>query len=207
MKPILPRVHILTDINIQSIYTHYTLARMAFEAGRCAVQYRQKHFDPTIHLAELQAIAQMAKEKQAVLIINDYLELALQVEASGVHLGVEDTPLQTALNRLDKHQLIGATVHSFEEYDAISSLEIDYVGVGPVFGTTSKKTDLRPLGVDALREFCQLSKFPVIAIGNISPQNAEKVFHAGAYGVAILSAFVCAEHPTKIARQLLDIIK
>lgn len=180
---------------------------MAFDAGPVAVQYRQKNFVSERDEYEARLIADYAKENNGVLIVNDYLDLAIEWDASGVHLGATDAPLERAFAQMKKDKIIGATVHNMEEYAAAERFPLDYIGIGPVFGTTSKKSDLRPLGLEALAAFCAISKFPVIAIGNINVGNIGETLAAGAYGVAVLSAFVCAEYPFREARRMLEMME
>jgi thiamine-phosphate pyrophosphorylase len=102
---------------------------------------------------------------------------------------------------------IGVTVHNQAEYEAVAHLPIDYIGVGPVFGTTSKDTGLPPLGLSGLKYFCELSRFPVIAIGSINTINIRSVMDTGAYGVAVLSDFVLAESPEQKTKELLRLLQ
>ncbi|HHG84637.1 MAG TPA: thiamine phosphate synthase, partial [Bacteroidetes bacterium] len=141
----LPALHILTDTKIQSRFSHFELAKMAFAAGAVAVQYRNKSFDAGQDLEELRAIATLAQLEKKVLIINDDTELAFQVGAQGVHLGQEDGAIASARALLGPDAIIGATVHNLVELSALRGTSIDYIGLGPVYGTTSKVTGLPDL--------------------------------------------------------------
>jgi thiamine-phosphate pyrophosphorylase len=100
--------------------------------------------------------------------------------------------------------LVGATVHNQEELEALKGQRIDYIGVGPVFGTSSKDTGLPPLGLDGLARLCQLSDWPVIAIGSIGLEDVGRLKAAGAHGVAVISAFCLAEKPIAVAKAFLE---
>lgn len=179
---------------------------MAFSAGAVAVQYRNKSFDPQRDLDELKAIATLARQQKKVLIINDDAALAFQVGAQGVHLGQEDGSVDAARELLGPTAIIGATVHSHAELQGLSGASVDYIGVGPVYGTRSKVTGLPDLGLAGLSSLCQASPFPVIGIGSIRRDNAGAVLAAGAVGIAVISEFCTASQPHDIALQLLDIL-
>jgi thiamine-phosphate pyrophosphorylase len=142
-----------------------------------------------------------------LLIVNDNAELALQIGVRGVHLGREDGSIERARALLGSEAVIGATVHNLAELEALRGQSVDYIGVGPVFGTRSKETGLPDLGLEGLRELCGHSPWPVIGIGGIDLEGLRKVKQAGAYGCAIISAFCKAENPETSARQMLNILE
>ncbi len=200
------RIHILTDTHLQSRFSHYDLARMALEAGIPTLQYREKHFSPDRHKEELIQIARLVHRHGAQLFINDYVELAAEIGATGVHLGEQDTPIEEALRKLPAFSLVGATVHTLAYYQRIRHLPLAYVGVGPVFPTSTKDPGYPPLGIEGLRQFVEAITHPVIAIGGITPDRARELFSAvpGLHGVAVLSAYCTAEDPSQVARELLQ---
>lgn len=202
------RIHIITDTGQQSRYSHLSLAQMAIEAGIPTIQYRQKSFSREQHLAELQQIVRLARQHHVQLIINDYPDLAVETGATGVHLGENDTPLETVFHQLPPFVIVGATVHTLERYAAIRHLPIAYVGVGPVFETKTKDPGYPPLGIEGLRTFVEAISHPVVAIGGITVERARQLFEAipGLHGVAVLSAFCTAADPMAVARDLLAII-
>lgn len=200
------RIHILTDTHLQSRFSHYDLARMALEAGIPTLQYREKHFSPDRHKEELIQIARLVHRHGAQLFINDYVELAAEIGATGVHLGEQDTPIEEALRKLPAFSLVGATVHTLAYYQRIRHLPLAYVGVGPVFPTSTKDPGYPPMGIEGLRQFVEAITHPVIAIGGITPDRARELFSAvpGLHGVAVLSAYCTAEDPSQVARELLQ---
>lgn len=172
---------------------------MAWGAGACALQYRQKNFDRARDLPALQTLARIATLEGHCLIINDSVDLAFELQAQGVHLGQGDDDPYMAGQRLGAHAFIGATVHSHAELHALAGASIHYIGVGPVFGTRSKATGLPDLGLQGLAALCAASPWPVIAIGGISLDTVEEVLATGAHGVAVISAFCLAPNPRDIA--------
>lgn len=204
MFPSLPRLHVLSDTTVQNNYGHFALAQMAWEAGNVALQYRNKSFQRQRDLCELQAIAQLAKLQSNCLLVNDNASLAFELNAQGVHLGQGDGSPAIAAQQMGPNAIIGATVHSIAELNALAGMPISYIGVGPVFGTRSKSTGLPDLGLKGLAEICTASPWPVIAIGSIRLEDVEAIKAAGAYGVAVISAFCLAKDPTKVARLFLE---
>lgn len=202
------RIHVITDTSLQQGYSHLQLTQMAIEAGIPTVQYRQKNFQREKDLEELRAIIALARKHHIQIIINDYVDLAAELGATGVHLGESDMPVQEALKRLPAFALIGVTVHTLKHYEAVRKLPIAYVGVGPVFETHSKDPGYPPLGIEGLRAFVEAITHPVIAIGGITPERAKQLFEAipNLHGVAVLSAFCRAEDPVRVGRELTALI-
>ncbi len=198
------QLHILTDTTIQNRFTHLQLATFAKNANVTVLQYRNKNYNPILHYEELRSIAKILENSNTNLIINDLVDLAIELKC-GSHIGQEDMKPENALKMLDG-KILGVTVHNLQEYEAIQDLEVDYIGVGPVFGTSSKNTNLEDLGLKNLNAICKISKFPVIAIGNIQLNNLESVIGAGASGVAVLSAFCKAESPENEAIKFMDLL-
>lgn len=199
-------IHVLTDTVLQSRYSHLELARLAFAGGADVVQYRNKALQPGQIPAELREMALLSRMPHQKLVVNDNPALAAVVAADGVHLGREDASPDQARALLGIQAIIGATVHSIAELEALAGQPIDYIGVGPVFGTSSKNTGLPPLGLEGLAEICRRSPWPVIAIGSITRANAKSVIEAGAAGVAVLSDICCAENPQEAVEELRHIL-
>jgi thiamine-phosphate pyrophosphorylase len=205
----LGKLHLITDTTLQNRYSHAELTEMAFRAGAKTVQFREKNYKTQVHELQLKQAIQFAHQYDAQLIVNDYATLAIQFGAQGNHLGQDDTPPEEVINLrpLNVPFYIGVTVHNEAEYEAIAHLPLDYIGVGPVFGTSSKATGLPPLGLAGLKLFCKLARFPVIAIGNINATNIRSVMDTGTYGVAVLSEFVLAESPEQKTEELLRLLE
>ena len=200
------KLHIITDTGTQQKFSHFDLTKMAFEAGAHVVQYRRKGSLKRRDLAEVKKITRLPRHSFQKWVVNDHVELAKNVSADGVHLGKEDMEVEEARKILPESRIIGATIHSLSELEEIKGKPITYIGVGPVYGTTSKKMKLPPLGIEKFREICSSSPIPVIAIGSIQLNNVREVMAAGAHGVAILSAFCKAKNPKKCVQEFLQIL-
>jgi thiamine-phosphate pyrophosphorylase len=122
-------------------------------------------------------------------MVNDDIDLALVVEAHGVHLGQEDFPVKDARRILGKKMLIGCSVHTRDQAQAAEADGADYLGVGPIYESTTKMARA-PLGCDQLHEICRGVKIPVYAIGGITVHRCKEVIAAGASGVAVASGLL-----------------
>lgn len=199
-------LHFITEQNEN--YGHVQLAEMALRAGVRVIQYRRKQGGKRLMLAEAMQIKQLCQQHQALLIINDHLDLALAVGAKGVHLGQDDMPLDVARKLMGPAAIIGASVHSLEQARVAGQQGANYLGYGPVFATVSKDDAGAEKGVEALAGFCQQvanrAGLPVVALGGVNAANIQRVRRAGAQGVAIISAISHALDPAQAAFALLQ---
>lgn len=170
--------------------------RNAVEAGVNIVQYRSK-LDDTDHMLEEAMELKDICAGRAIFIVNDRVEVALLVGADGVHIGQGDTPYETARGLLGKDKIIGITVHDLKEAMLSEKEGADYLGVSPVFPTTTKKDAGSPCGVRLIREIKKHCKIPVTAIGGITLDNAQEVVSAGADAICAISAVVTSEDVQK----------
>ena len=191
----LGRLHVLTDEVLQSRWSHLDLARLAAEGGADAVQYRDKRSLPADQRVLVARSLRRALPVGVQLMVNDHPEVALAVGADGVHLGRDDPSPQSARRLLGPRFLIGGTANSLEEARRSFALDLDYLGVGPVFGTLSKASAPPALGLEAFGRIAGESPLPLIAIGGITPENLDAVLEAGAWGVAVLSGITCSDDP------------
>jgi len=143
---------------------------------------------------------QLCQSYSVPFIINDDIELACSIGADGVHVGQDDETASQVRQLIGENKLLGVSVHSVDEARLAIQDGADYVGMGPVFGTTSKTDAKKPAGVEEIiavkREFPQL---PIVGIGGITPENADQVWKAGVSGLAVISAIANA---TDIAKQV-----
>lgn len=138
------------------------------------------------------ALQQAAREVGALLIVNDRCDLAMAVDADGVHLGQEDLPITYARRLLGPDKIIGLSTHTVAQVREAVSGQPDYIGFGPIF-STSTKTDHDPVvGLKGLREVRALTRLPMFAIGGITVESSRDVMAAGANGVAVISAILKA---------------
>jgi thiamine-phosphate pyrophosphorylase len=160
----------------------------ALAAGVRVVQHRDKHADTAVMIEEARTLRRICRE--ALFLINDRVEVALAVDADGVHLGQEDLHYREARRLLGEQKIIGITVNTVEQALEAASLGADYLGVSPIFATQTKLDAGEPAGLNLLREIrCRVS-LPLIAIGGITLNNAPDVIAAGADSICAISAVV-----------------
>ena len=200
-------LHVLTDTVLQSRHTHADLARMAVAGGADAVQYRQKSGDTRGMIETARAMCDICAESGVPLIVNDRVDVALAVEADGVHLGQDDFPVALARNILGAGRVIGVSAGNLDEARQGISDGADYVGFGPIFPTGSKSDAGDAQGLEALADFARAVRAPVIAIGGIGADNAAGVVRSGAHGIAVISAVCCQADPEAATRNLGSLIR
>ena len=169
------------------------------------MQYRRKHGSDGLRLQEAQQLAQLCRAHNALFIVNDRIDLALLVNADGVHLGQEDLPQHEARRLLGNEKLIGRSTHALAQLEAAQQEGADYAGVGPVFATATK-ADRQPAGLNWVKEACAAARIPWFAIGGITATTLPRVREAGAQRVAVVSAIMASEDPASASRQLLDLL-
>jgi thiamine-phosphate pyrophosphorylase len=201
------RLHLLTDSRIQSRWSHPELTGMACAGGAEVVQYRRKDASTLVMLREAAVLHEICRRRGVRLIVNDRADVALAAGADGVHLGDQDLPISIARGLLGPQRWIGGSADSGEEAASRARDGADYVGIGPVFPTSSKSDAGPVLGLDGLALAVRSTEVPLIAIGGIGPENLPEVLATGVYGVAVLSAFCCAEDPAATAAHLRQMIR
>lgn len=201
------RLHVLTDVVLQSRFSHIELTKMAISGGADTVQFRQKS-GPTREMIDAAGqMRRLCEEAGVAFIVNDRLDVAIAAEAHGVHLGQDDFPIPLARELLGEGRIIGGSAATIEEAKKCLSEGADYVGFGPVFPTTSKD-DAGPVsGIEILGKVVSMIRVPIIAIGGVTVENVSEVLRAGAHGIAVISAVCCQENPegaTRALRESLD---
>jgi thiamine-phosphate pyrophosphorylase len=176
--------------------------RDLLDGGVKMLQLRVKSMAPRdfLDLARLARAATL--EHSCKLIVNDRIDIALACDADGVHLGQEDLPL-AAGRKLMGQKVVGISTHDIEQAQQAERNGADYIGFGPMFGTTTKATGYAARGTDMLRQIRSAMKLPIVAIGGITEQNVQQVWQAGADSAAIISDILKAEDmPGKVRRIL-----
>lgn len=200
------RLHVLTDVELQSRFDHVELARLAIAGGADTIQFRQKTGSTRELIETARALKKACAEGGVTFLVNDRVDVALASGADGVHLGQSDFPIPLARELLGAGALIGGSASTLDEARQCAADGADYVGFGPVYPTGSK-ADANPVsGLGALAAVCGSAGVPVIAIGGIGLANLRDVLGAGAYGFAVISAVCCQPDPAGAARALVTAI-
>ena len=195
-------LHVITDTTLQSRFTHAELAELAIKGGADTVQFRQKHGTTRELITTAQSMQTVCAQHKVPLIVNDRADIALAVGATGAHFGQDDMPVSIGRQILSTKTIIGASARTEEKILAAISEGADYIGFGPIYGTTSKSDAETAKGLERLHRMCEIAACPVIAIGGITVQTAGDVIRAGAHGIAVISA-VCAQSEPTVATQAL----
>ncbi|MBI3592335.1 MAG: thiamine phosphate synthase [Nitrospirae bacterium] len=174
------------------------------ETGVRFIQYREKSKTKREIFFEALKLREITRRFGACFIVNDYADIALAVDADGVHLGQEDLPLREA-KKIMGSRIVGISTHNMNEAGEAEKGGADYIGFGPIFHTATKDAG-EPKGVDALRMIKDALKIPVIAIGGIKGDNVRSVFDAGCDGVAVSSGLLRGDIREN-ARKFLSIIE
>ncbi|HEX7093820.1 MAG TPA: thiamine phosphate synthase [Nitrospiraceae bacterium] len=164
----------------------------AAEAGASLFQYRNKTASMKDAYVEALVLRQAAAKAGVLFIINDRCDLALAVDADGVHLGQDDLPLDLAKKVMGPDKLIGISTHNPDQVREATAGKPDYLGFGPIFKPGSKQDHDPVVGLEGLRAIRSLTSLPIFAIGGIQIDQAGEVMRAGANGVAVISAILKA---------------
>ena len=175
----------------------------ALQGGLTLVQYRDKTADDTIRLAQAQQLCQLCHSYNALLIVNDRVDLALAVGADGVHLGQQDIPVTLARQLLGSQYIIGRSTTNSEEMEQAIAEGADYIGVGPVYKTPTK-AGKAAAGLEYVQYAVNHASIPWFAIGGIDPNNVNDVIAAGAKRIAVVRAIMQAEQPTLVTQYFLS---
>lgn len=174
----------------------------AIDGGAGVVQLREKRLDQADFLAEAEEFVALCREKGAVSIINDNVDIALKTGADGVHVGQEDLAAGRVRELLGPDKLIGVSAHSVAEALSAQAAGADYLGVGAAFATGTK-ADAKPIDRDVYRQITQAVDIPVVAIGGISWDNILELAGCGLDGVAVVSALFAQADVKAAAAELL----
>ncbi|MCS6999080.1 MAG: thiamine phosphate synthase [Aquificaceae bacterium] len=178
----------------------------AIRGGITALQYRFKNKPARRMYEELLVLRELTRRYGVDLVVNDRVDLALAVEADGVHVGQEDLPPDVVRRLVGDKMFIGYSVNSVEKLREVEHLPIDYIGFGSVYESTTKE-NYRLVGLEGLRQAVKLTSKPVVAIGGITHYRVQEVLSAGAKGVAVVSAILGFEDVERATRSLVEAMK
>jgi thiamine-phosphate pyrophosphorylase len=188
----LSSLYIILDPSVCPARPLVEVLTVAAKAGVQLFQYRNKTASMKEAYGEALALRQAAAKAGVLFIVNDRCDLALAVDADGVHLGQGDLPLDLARRVMGPDKLIGISTHNLDQVRDASAGKPDYLGFGPIFTPGSKQDHDPVVGLEGLRAMRRLTSLPVFAIGGIQIDQAGEVMRAGANGVAVVSAILKA---------------
>jgi thiamine-phosphate diphosphorylase len=207
ISPGLWRLYVITDPKASRGRTHLQVAEAAIVGGADVLQLRDKEASSgRLYRVALQ-LRKLTRDAGIPFIVNDRLDIALAVDADGVHVGQADLPASVARNIMGPGRLLGVSVDTVEEAVLAEKAGADYLGVGPVFEARGTKPDAGlPLGVERIALIRRSCGLPIVAIGGINAENARTVREAGADAAAVISAIVAADDIAHAARRMKRIL-
>jgi thiamine-phosphate pyrophosphorylase len=186
----------VTDDNIREDNLFFFILEAALKGGANSIQLREKDNDTLSFYQRAVTTKNLCEKYNIPLIINDRLDIALAVNADGLHIGQKDIPFAVARKILGKEKIIGLSVSNEIQAIEANKLDVNYIGLSPVFATKTKTTDLDiPLGIEGLKRIRNLSNKPIICIGGIDISNTIDLMANGADGIAVVSSISKAENP------------
>jgi len=199
-------LYLVTDRSLSLGRPLETVVEEAVRGGVTMVQLREKDASTLDFYNLAMKLKSILKSYNVPLIINDRLDIALACDAGGLHIGQSDMPYSVARKLLGKDKIIGLSVESIQDTIDANNLDVDYIGISPVFGTQTKTDTAPALGLEGIGEITRISGHPSVGIGGINLTNAQDIIQAGADGISVVSAIMSAPDPQQSARQLKEII-
>ena len=178
----------------------------AVKGGVAYVQLREKEVSTRFFVEEAKRIKSILQPFKVPLIINDRIDVALACNAEGVHIGQDDMSYETARKLMGKNAIIGLSVERWEDVEASQELDVNYIGVSPVFTTPTKTDTKSSWGIEGVARIKAFSLHPLVAIGGLNESNIRDVVMAGAPCIAVVSAICASDDPEAAARKLCAII-
>ncbi len=178
----------------------------ALKAGVKIVQYREKFLNDNEQISQAKGLASLCKKYNSLFIVNDRIDIALAVDADGIHLGQEDIPTKIAREILGAEKIIGRSTHCLEDIKNAEEEGCDYIGIGPIFPSETKK-QLHPIGIDCLRKGLSSTLLPAFAIGGINQSNINKLNKLNNLRIAVSDAIINSNDPFSRTEELLNFLK
>lgn len=200
-------MYVITDAGLSRGRSHIEVLRAAIAGGASRVQLRDKALTTRELVLEGQKLRSLTREMGALLVVNDRIDVALAVEANGVHVGPDDMPVALARKLIGTCRILGASAGTVAEAQAAQAEGADYLGVGSVYSTRTKADAGKPIGPDGLARIVASVSIPVVGIGGVDEVNVAEVIAAGAEGAAVISAVVAADDVEAAARRLAERIR
>ncbi len=188
------RLHVIIDKDICGRRSLLEIADKIKNSGADIIQLRDKHTPKTSILKTALALRKLLSKYRLIFIINDYLDIAKIANCDGVHLGQLDSSAESARRILGKNKIIGVTCHNLKQAIDAQKMGADYIGIGPVFVTSTKPQNRNTISVDLLKKIKQDIKIPFFAVGGINKENIRQLSLNGVKRVAICSAICKAKN-------------
>jgi len=198
------KLYVITESTISKGRSNEETVREAIKGGAGIIQLREKEWDKNKIKNEAIRLLKICRENNVLFIVNDYVDVALEIGADGVHLGQSDMPIKEAREICGDRLIIGLSTHSIEQAVKADMEGADYITIGPIYKTRAKDYTI---GLNIIKEIINKIKKPLIAIGGINDNNIDSVLGQGVKSVAVISAVVSSDDVRGTAFQLVSRIK
>ena len=199
-------LYAITDRRWSTRQTFLDQVEKSLISGATCLQLREKNLDHDSFLDEAIKIRPLCKKYNVPFIINDDVDIAIEVNADGVHVGQDDMSLHDIREKLGKDKIVGVSVQTVEQAISAENGGADYLGVGAIF-ETSMKRDTKPVDINVLKEICQSTRLPVVAIGGINHKTAPLLHGSGIRGIAVISAIFAQDNIVESTKALKTLAK
>lgn len=199
-------LYAVTDRTWLKNMTLYEQVEEAVKGGATFVQLREKELDDETFLKEAFEIKKLCRQYDVPFVINDNVDIAIEINADGVHIGQNDMDAGCVRSLIGKDKILGVSAQTVEQAILAEKMGADYLGVGAVFSTGSK-ADADDVSHETLKAICDAVSIPVVAIGGIKAQNVLELMGSGICGVAVISAIFAAENIQKATAELKKLTK
>ena len=200
-------LYLVTDAGLSRGRTHREIVQAAIRGGVTVVQYREKNTTTRQMIEEALELRELCRVRGVPFIVNDRVDVALAVDADGVHVGQDDMPALLARKLIGRDKILGVSVENVAQVRAAVADGADYIGASPIFATPTKPDAPPPMGIQGLREITRVCAIPVVAIGGLNATNAASMMRAGAAGIAVVSAIVSGDDVERAARELKHVVE
>lgn len=200
-------LYLVTDRDLSMGRSLEEIVEEAVKGGITMLQLREKNTSTADFYKIACSLKDLLKGHNIPLIINDRLDIAIASDADGLHIGQSDMPYSVVREILGKDKIIGLSVETIEQAREANELDVDYIGLSPVFSTNTKTDINTPLELEGIREIASFTKHKTVAIGGINTQNTGDIIKNGADGIAVVSAIISQDSPKIAAAELKKIIK
>jgi len=201
------KFYVITESDISKGRSNEEIVREAIKGGAAIIQLREKQWSKAKVKEQAIKLLKICRENNVLFIVNDYIDIALEIGADGIHLGQSDMPIKKAReisNKKNKNIIIGLSTHTIEQAIKADIEGVDYITIGPIYKTRAKDYTV---GTSIIKEILNKINKPLIAIGGININNIDSVLEQGVKSVAVISAVVSAEDIKKAASGLVKKIK
>ena len=198
------KLYVITESMISRGRSNEQIVRGAMKGGAGIIQLREKEWGKNKIKNEAIRLLKICRENNVLFIVNDYVDVALEIGADGVHLGQSDMPIKEARGICGDRLIIGLSTHSIEQAVKADMEGADYITIGPIYKTRAKDYTI---GINLIKEIINKIKKPLIAIGGINDNNIDSVLGQGVKSVAVISAVVSSDDVRGTAFQLVSRIK